>query len=85
MVVSPWVRPHFVSHVQRDFSSIYRLIETRFGMSPLNPRDANADDMLEFFDFSKPALLTPPSLPDQPTDGVCDKTLSGEPGHPGNN
>jgi phospholipase C len=85
MVISPWVRPHFVSHVQRDFSSIYRLIETRFGMSPLNPRDANADDMLEFFDFSKPALLTPPHLPDQPTNGVCDKTLSGEPGHPGNN
>ncbi len=82
MVVSPWIRPHFVSHVQRDFTSIHKLIETRFGMPPMSPRDSAADDMTEFFDFSHPAWLNPPGLPAQPTDGVCDKLLSGEPGHP---
>jgi phospholipase C len=74
IVVSPWVRPHFVSHVNRDTTSILKLIEDRFGLQPLTARDAAADDMLEFFDFTSPHLLTPPTLPAQPTNGVCDYT-----------
>jgi phospholipase C len=74
IVVSPWVRPHYVSHTPRELTSILKLIEKRFGLSPLTPRDAWADDMLDFFDFSKPSLLTPPPLPVQQTSTPCDKS-----------
>ncbi|MGZ4832802.1 MAG: hypothetical protein ACXVZQ_07725, partial [Terriglobales bacterium] len=56
----------------RDTTSILKLIETRFGLSPLTARDAWADDMTEFFDFANPAWQTPPSLPAQPTNQTCD-------------
>lgn len=78
-VISPWVRPHFVSHRPREFSSILKLIETRFNLPPLTRRDAAADDMTEFFDFSVPSFLVPPPLPDQPTNGVCDFALETAP------
>jgi phospholipase C len=82
IVFSPWARPSFVSHTSRDFTSILRLIEDTFNVPPLTLRDANADDMMEFFDFSgAPPLLTPPALPPQPTNLTCDKTLEPAPGY----
>ncbi|HKW76376.1 MAG TPA: alkaline phosphatase family protein [Terriglobales bacterium] len=79
-VVSPWVKPHFVSHTNRELTSILKLIETRFGLPPLTARDAAADDMTEFFDFvNGPALLTPPPLPAQPTNGLADQTKEAPP------
>jgi len=72
LVVSPWVKPHFVSHVPREFTSILKLIEVRFGLPSLTARDAAADDMTEFFDFTRPAWLIPPQLPPQPKNGTCD-------------
>ncbi len=80
VVVSPWVNPHHVSHVWRDYTSIQRLIEDRFNVAPLTARDAAADNMSEFFDFSSPHLLTPPPLPSQPTNGVCDFNQEKAPG-----
>ncbi len=79
-VVSPWVRPHYVSHTWRDLTSILRLIEVRFTVPALSARDAAADDMMEFFDFSNAYWLTPPPLPIQPTNGVCDYTKEKAPG-----
>jgi len=75
IVVSPWTKPHYVSHTARELTSILKLIETRFQLSPLTKRDAAADDMTEFFDFTTPSLLTPPPLPIQPADEVCDYRL----------
>jgi len=75
IVFSPWVKAHFVSHQGREFTSILKLIETRFGLPALTARDAWADDMSEFFDFSNPSWLTPPPLPAQPTNGTCDWNL----------
>jgi len=81
VVVSPWARPNFVSHTTRDYTSILRLIEDTFNVTHLTARDANADNMMEFFDFSAgPRLLTPPPLPTQPTNGACDNTLEKAPG-----
>lgn len=81
VVFSPWARPSFVSHTTRDYMSILRLIEDRFNVAPLTLRDANADNMMEFFDFSgAPPLLTPPTLPPQPTNGVCDHSKEKAPG-----
>jgi phospholipase C len=80
IVISPWVKPHFVSHTNRELTSILKLIETRFGLAPLTARDAAADDMTEFFDFvDPPALLTPPPLPAQPTTGLDDPTKEAPP------
>ena len=79
--VSPWVKPSFVSHTTRDYTSILRLIEDTFNVAPLTLRDTNADNMMEFFDFSAgPRLLTPPALPVQPTNGTCNNKLEKAPG-----
>jgi phospholipase C len=67
VVVSPFAKRHFVSHVVHDHTSILRFIETRFGLPALTARDAAADPMLEFFNFSQPTLAFP-SLPDAPLD-----------------
>jgi phospholipase C len=80
VVVSPFVKPHFVSHTNRELTSILKLIETRFNLAPLTARDAAADDMTEFFDFiNPPAFLTPPLLPAQPTTGLDDITKQAPP------
>lgn len=63
VVVSPFSRPHFVSHVVHDHTSILRFIETDFGLPSLTRRDAAADPMLEFFDFGHAAFATPPTMP----------------------
>jgi len=62
-VISPYTKPHFVSHVVHDHTSILRFIETRFALPTLTARDAAADPMLEMFDFSTAAFATPPTLP----------------------
>jgi phospholipase C len=81
MVISPWSKPHYVSHNPMELTSILRLIEKRFNVPALTARDANAPDMTEFFDFTQPALLTPPPLPDQPTTGLCSFSAEKAPGH----
>ncbi len=63
IVVSPYAKPGFVSHQVYDHTSILRFIETRFGLPALTNRDANADPMLDLFDFSTPSLAQPPALP----------------------
>jgi phospholipase C len=82
MVISPWVKPGYVSHVRRESTSFLKFIEVRYGLKPLTARDAWADDMTEMFDFSTPALLTPPALPDQPTSGACSAALEVSPMEP---
>jgi len=80
IVVSPFAKPHFVSHTNRELTSILKLVETRFNLPPLTARDAAADDMTEFFDFvNPPAFLTPPTLAAQPTNGVDDPTQEAPP------
>jgi phospholipase C len=80
VVVSPFVKPHFVSHTNREITSILKLIETRFSLPALTRRDAAADDMTEFFDFvNPPAFLTPPVLPAQPVTGVDDPSQEAPP------
>jgi phospholipase C len=64
VVISPWARPHFVSHVTHDHASILRLIELLHDLPALTARDANADALLDLFDFaSRPRLLSPPPAP----------------------
>jgi phospholipase C len=90
MVISPYTKPNFVSHVDRDYTAILAYIEKTFNIKNLTDRDnywlQNPQfDMSEFFDLTTPALLTPPVgansptwpqfLSVQPTTGVCNQQL----------
>jgi phospholipase C len=66
VAVSPFARRRFVSQTTYDHTSILRFIETRFDLPALSARDANADPMLELFDFEHPPFMTPPRLPAAP-------------------
>lgn len=63
VVLSPYSKANFVSHVVHDHTSILRFIENRFGLPSLTARDAAADPMMEFFDFNTATFAVPPSLP----------------------
>jgi phospholipase C len=52
-----------VSHTVYDHTSVLRFIETRFDLPALTNRDANADPMLDLFDFQNPPYMKPPKLP----------------------
>ncbi len=61
-VVSPYSKPHYVSHVVDDHTSILKFIETRFGLTSLTARDSAADGMLDMFDFNTANFATPPTF-----------------------
>ncbi len=62
-VISPFAKKRFVSHRVYDHTSVLRFIQTRFDLPALTKRDANADPMLEMFDFANPPFVKPPKLP----------------------
>ncbi len=62
-VISPFSRPHYVSHVVNDHTSILKFISTRFNLPPITRRVGAANPMLEFFDFDHPAFTKPPYIP----------------------
>ena len=68
LVLSPYAKPHFVSHAVYDHTSITRFIETRWRLPALTRRDANADPLLDLFDFKKATFATPPQMPVAPVD-----------------
>ena len=70
VVVSPFAKAHYVSHVVHDHTSITRFIETRFNLPSLTARDAASNPMLEFFDFATVPFKSPPSFP-APTVTPC--------------
>ncbi len=74
MVISPWSKPHYVSHTTMDYTAYLKLVEARFGLSPLTARDAAMPDMTEFFDFVNKPWASPPTPPSQPTNGICNYT-----------
>jgi len=63
IVISPFAKQDYVSHVVHDHTSVLRFIETKWNLGALTRRDANASNLLDTLDFSAPALLDPPSLP----------------------
>jgi phospholipase C len=70
IVISPWARRHYVSHVVHDHTSLLRLIELIHDLPALTARDANADAMLDLFDFACPPELTPPPAPNAGQTGL---------------
>jgi phospholipase C len=45
IVISPFAKKRHIDHTPYDTTSIVKLIETRFGLVPLGPRDAAAGDL----------------------------------------
>ena len=76
IVVSPYAKRHFVSHKDREHTSILRLIELLHDIPALSARDANADALLEFFDFSK--AQPKPSEPPAAGTGGCSNAAAAE-------
>jgi phospholipase C len=56
IVVSPYARPAYISHVPHDFGSIVKFVESTFGLQSLGYADAPADDLSDCFDFSQAPL-----------------------------
>jgi phospholipase C len=63
VAISPFSKRAYVSHNVFDHTSILRFIETRFDLPALTNRDANANPMLDLFDFANPPYMKPPTLP----------------------
>lgn len=54
LVISPYAKQNYVSHVQYDTTSILKFIEWNYHLAALNNRDENANNMLDMFDFQHP-------------------------------
>jgi phospholipase C len=65
LVISPFARKHYVSHVPMDHTAILKFVESRFINSGahLTNRDAAQPNLLDFFDFIGEPWLTPPTPP----------------------
>ncbi len=73
VVISPFTKPGYVSHVTTDSTAWLKFVEERFNIPALNSRDgwSGTSDMSDFFDFQNPPLLTPPANPPSDGPGNC--------------
>jgi phospholipase C len=65
IVISPFARRHYVSHIPMDHTAVIKFVESRF-INPtihLTNRDAAQPNMLDFFDFVGDPWATPPTPP----------------------
>jgi phospholipase C len=65
IVISPFTRRHYVSHVPMDHTAVIKFVENRFigGSTHLTARDAAQPDLMNFFDFNNVPWATPPAPP----------------------
>jgi hypothetical protein len=49
MVISPWVKRDYVSHVHYSFGSLFKTFWNILGLPYLNQYDAGANDLSDFF------------------------------------
>jgi phospholipase C len=66
IVVSPFAKNGYVSHVQHETGSLLRFAEEAFGLHTMGATDARADDLRDCFDFKQAP---------QPYKGPFDLTL----------
>jgi phospholipase C len=66
IVVSPWARRNYASNVVQDHTSMTAFVEHKWNLPAMTFRDANAQPMTDYFDFSKPAFAKPPPLAPAP-------------------
>ncbi|HTV15854.1 MAG TPA: alkaline phosphatase family protein [Acidobacteriaceae bacterium] len=70
IVISPFSRAHYVSHIPMDHTAIIKFVENRFigSSAHLTPRDAAQPNLLDFFDFTGIPWATPPTPPTPASD-----------------
>jgi phospholipase C len=56
IVISPYAKRGYVSHVQHEFGSILKFTEEVFGLPSLGTTDVRSDDLSDCFDFTSHAL-----------------------------
>jgi phospholipase C len=68
MIISPFVRKHYVGNNPMDHTAILKFVENRFisATAHLTPRDAAQPDLTDFFDFTTAPWATPPPAADLP-------------------
>ncbi len=64
ILVSPWSKRGYVSHVPTSHSSLLRLVQARFELPALTRRDANATPPFDLLDLSSRPRLEVPALPE---------------------
>jgi phospholipase C len=74
IVISPFVRRHYVSHVPMDHTAVIKFVESRFidSSTHLTARDAAQPNLLDFFDFTAIPWANPPAPPAASTASACD-------------
>jgi phospholipase C len=64
IVISPYAKTGYVSHVSHEFGSILKFVEETFGLGSLNTTDVRSDDLSDCFDFSQqPRRFKPIAAP----------------------
>ncbi len=65
IVISPFTRRHYISHVPMDHTAIIKFVEDRFigDGKYLTSRDAAQPSLLDFFDFNGTPWAAPPTPP----------------------
>lgn len=53
IVISPWAKRHYVSHVQHEFGSLLKFAELTFDLPSLHTTDMRSDSLRDCFDFSQ--------------------------------
>jgi len=69
VIVSPFARKGYVSHIDHSHTSTLRLVELLFQLPAITARDANSDALLDMFDFACPDFTTPPAIGPVPPSG----------------
>ena len=59
LVISPKARRRYVAKNVYDHTSVLKMIEWRWGLEPLTPRDAAARNLAEVLDFGSKAMPVP--------------------------
>jgi phospholipase C len=65
IIISPFTRKHYVSHIPMDHTAVIKFVESRFigSSAHLTARDAVQPNLLDFFDFTNVPWAKPPTPP----------------------
>ncbi len=66
IVASPYSKPHAVTNVVHDHTSVLATIEAKWNLPALTYRDANAKTVEDFLDLGHAAFLKPPTIAKPP-------------------
>lgn len=78
IVVSPYSKTDYVSHVVYDHTSVLAFVERKWNLPAMTYRDANANDLTDFLDLTAMSARNPTfaELPKLPASGQNSHTLA---------